>query len=239
LPILKCALWVAAVLMLISCTAPDEPPTSTGRRALIIVDMQYDFMPGGALPTSGGDEIVGLINRLQPAYDLVVATQDWHPQGHGSFASRHPGAHPGDVVQLAGLEQVLWPDHAVQGSHGADLVAGLDRSRIARVFRKGTEPDVDSYSGFYDNGRRGDTGLADYLREQGVAEVAVVGLALDYCVKYTALDAARSGFRTSVIVDASRAVNLAPGDGEDAVGTMRAAGVRVARSASILDPAAR
>lgn len=239
MPILKRALWLAPLLILTSCSAPDEPPTSTGKRALIIVDMQYDFLPGGALATTGGDQIVDLINRLQPAYDLVVATQDWHPPGHGSFASRHPGAQPGDVVQLAGLEQVLWPDHAVQGTHGADLVAELDRSRIARVFRKGTKPDVDSYSGFYDNGRRGDTGMADYLRQQGVTEVAVVGLALDYCVKYTALDAARSDFRTSVIVDATRAVNLAPDDHQQAVDTMQAAGVRVENSVSIVHTPSR
>lgn len=228
-------LFIAGMLLLAACGSPVEPPADAGKRALVIVDMQYDFLPGGSLPTNGGDAIVGLINRLQDAFDLVVATQDWHPADHGSFASMHPGKSPGEVIDLNGLEQVLWPDHAVQNSSGAKLVDELDQASIARVFRKGTNPDVDSYSGFFDNGQRGDTGLNDYLKAQGVTEVFVVGLALDYCVKYTALDAARIGYDTTLIVDASRAVNLVPTDGEAAVQAMKAAGVRVAESEGILN----
>jgi len=197
------------------------------KQALIIVDVQYDFLPGGALPVPEGDKVIPVINQLQPRYDLVVATQDWHPARHGSFASAHPGRRPGEVVELNGLTQVLWPDHCVQGSHGAELVHELDKSRIQRIFQKGTDPGVDSYSGFFDNGRRHDTGLGDYLRQQGVSAVHVVGLATDYCVKYTALDAARLGFETRVILPACRGVNLQAGDVMRAVEEMRQAGVWV------------
>ncbi|WCJ60094.1 bifunctional nicotinamidase/pyrazinamidase [Fontisphaera persica] len=197
------------------------------RLAFIIVDVQHDFLPGGALPVPEGDQVIPVINRLQPQYELVVATQDWHPPAHGSFASAHPGRQPGEVIQLNGLPQVLWPDHCVQGSYGAELARGLDTTRIARVFQKGTDPAVDSYSGFFDNGRRHDTGLADFLRQQGVQEVHVAGLATDYCVKYTALDAARLGFKTRVLLPACRGVNLHPGDVERAVAEMRAAGVDI------------
>lgn len=238
----RIAVWLALALCLMSCDPSSQNPrTDSGhtiRRALIIVDMQNDFMPGGALPTAGGDQITGLLNALQSRFDVVVATQDWHPRGHGSFASSHPGRSPGDVIDLNGLQQVLWPDHAIQDSAGAELVTALDQKHIARIFRKGTEPLVDSYSGFFDNGQRGDTGLGDYLRSQGVSAVYVAGLALDYCVKYTALDAQRIGFDTTLIVDASRAVNLHPGDGANAVATMKAAGVRVVQASELLTPAA-
>jgi nicotinamidase/pyrazinamidase len=221
------------VLLLAACDAQVESPQETSRRALIIVDMQNDFVPGGALPAAGGDQIVGLINQLQEEFDLVVATQDWHPENHGSFASNHPGRDPGDVIDLNGLQQELWPDHAVQGSVGAEFVAGLDRPGIAKVFRKGTDPEVDSYSGFFDNGQRGDTGLDAFLEEQGVNEVFVVGLALDYCVKFTALDAERIGYDTTVIVDASRPV----GDGAAAVGALQSAGVKIVSASKVLGSA--
>lgn len=196
---------------------------------LIIVDVQHDFLPGGALPVPEGDQVIPAINQLQKQFELVVATQDWHPAGHGSFASSHPGKRPGEVIELHGLPQVLWPDHCVQGTFGAELARGLDTARIARVFQKGTDPAVDSYSGFFDNGHRHDTGLADYLRQQGVQVVHVAGLATDYCVKYTALDAARLGFETHLLLPACRGVNLRPGDVERAVEEMRAAGVQVSR----------
>ena len=227
-------LWLVGVLILTSCTGPHDDPQEASRRALIIVDMQYDFLPGGNLPTAEGDQIVDVINQLQNDFDLVVATQDWHPVGHGSFASSHPGRSPGEVVDLNGLDQVLWPDHAIQGSHGADFVAELDQDKIVRVFQKGVNPEVDSYSGFFDNGQSGDTGLNDFLRSQGVTEVYVVGLALDYCVKYTALDARRMGFDTTLIVDASRAVNLRSGDGTDAVKMMKTDGIKVVSAKSVL-----
>ena len=228
-------LWVVGCMVLLSCSEAPDTPQEAGKSALIIVDMQYDFLPGGALATTGGDEIIRPINELQGEFDLVVATQDWHPEGHGSFASSHPGRSVGEVVDLNGLDQVLWPDHAIQGSHGAELTADLDQDKIARVFQKGMNPEVDSYSGFYDNGRRGDTGLDAYLKSNGVTEVYVVGLALDYCVKYTAMDAQRAGYDTTLIVDASRAVNLEPDDGANAVGMMEAAGIQVTNTMNLLD----
>jgi nicotinamidase/pyrazinamidase len=159
--------------------------------------------------------------------DLVVATQDWHPRGHGSFASRHPGRAPGDVIDLHGLEQILWPDHCLQGTRGAAFAPGLATDRFDAIIRKGTDPAIDSYSGFFDNGRRRATGLGGWLRELGAEQVLIAGLATDYCVKFTALDAARLGFATTVLRDAVRAVELRPGDAERAVAAMRAAGVDV------------
>lgn len=228
--------WVVLALMLVACDTPDSVSVDSESRALIIVDMQYDFMPGGALPTAEGDQIIELINQLQHKFDLVVATQDWHPQHHGSFASNHSGQQAGESINLNGLEQILWPDHSVQGTHGAELVDELDQSKIARVFQKGINPEVDSYSGFFDNGQRGDTGLEAYLRANDIADVYVVGLALDYCVKYTALDAQRIGFNTTLIVDASRAVNLHPTDGDDAVEAVKKVGVEVVMADSLLQP---
>ena len=232
-------LWFVGVVFLLSCTESLDAPQETSKRALIIVDMQYDFLPGGALETKGGDEILKPINDLQEQFDLIVATQDWHPKGHGSFASSHPGRSTGDIIDLNGLDQVLWPDHAIQESDGAKLSAELDQEKIARVFRKGINPEVDSYSGFFDNGHRGDTGLDTYLKEEGVTQVYVVGLALDYCVKYTALDARKIGYETTLIVDASRAVNLYPEDGANAIGMMKDAGVKMVNYRSLLDSAER
>jgi len=202
-------------------------------RALIIVDLQNDFVPGGALPVPGGDEVVPAANRLQEKFELVVATQDWHPPDHGSFAVNHPGKSPGDVIELNGLEQVLWPVHCVRETAGAAFVPGLDTDGIERVFRKGTDPGIDSYSGFFDNGHRKDTGLGDYLRGRNVTEVYVLGLATDYCVRFTALDARMLGFDTFLVEDACRGVNLNPGDVEKAVAEMRAAGVTVVGSEDI------
>ncbi len=199
--------------------------------ALILVDLQHDFMPGGALAVPDGDAVVAPLNALMPAFDLVVATQDWHPPAHGSFAANHPGRAPGELIRLDGLEQVLWPTHCVQHTRGAKLVEALDQSHIARIFTKGEDPLVDSYSGFFDNGYRRATGLADYLRERQVSEVFIGGLATDYCVKFTALDALREGFAVTLIQDACRGVNLQPGDDARAVDAMRAAGARVMTSA--------
>jgi nicotinamidase/pyrazinamidase len=197
--------------------------------ALVIVDVQNDFCPGGALPVPDGDQVVPIINRIQPAFDLVVATQDWHPADHGSFAANHPGCCAGQEIVLAGLPQMLWPIHCVQGTPGAELHPRLDRSRIARVFRKGTDPSVDSYSGLFDNGRRRSTGLGDYLTQQGVTEVYVCGLATDYCVKFTALDAVDLGFKTHLVEAACRGVELHPGDIQRAVDEMRGRGVAIMR----------
>ena len=201
--------------------------------ALILTDIQNDFLPGGALAVPRGDEVVEPANRLASRFELVVATQDWHPPGHGSFASSHEGKKPGDVIELAGLEQVLWPDHCVQGTHGAAFAPGLSRERIAEVFRKGDDPDLDSYSGFFDNAGRKSTGLGDYLKGQGVTGVYVCGLATDYCVKFTALDAIGLGFRTYLIEDACRGVELQPGDVQRTIEEMKEKGIEVVRSTGI------
>jgi len=166
-----------------------------------------------------------------PAFELVVATQDCHPRDHGSFVTQHPGANVGDQVQLGGLPQTAWPVHCVQGTSGVALHDALDQSRIERVFPKGTSAGIDSYSGFFDNGKLRATGLGDYLRERGVTDVYVMGLATDYCVKATAIDAAELGFATRLIVDGCRAVNLDPRDETRALQAMRDAGVVLVTSA--------
>ena len=176
-------------------------------KALLLIDIQNDFLPGGRLAVPEGDAIIPLINALQPRFDLVVATQDWHPAGHESFASSHAGRAPFDQIDLHGLPQVLWPDHCLQASPGAELAPGLHPHRIEAVFRKGTDPKIDSYSAFFDNGHRKSTGLTDYLRGRGVTQVYVAGLAGDYCVYYSALDALAAGFTTFVITDATRAID--------------------------------
>ena len=193
--------------------------------ALICVDIQNDFAKGGALAVPDGDDVALVANAVEA--DLVVATQDWHPQDHGSFAANHAGKQEGDVVELGGLEQILWPVHCVQASRGAEFLDTLDASRLDAVFRKGTDPTIDSYSGFFDNGKRKATGLHDYLNERGVTRVLVLGLATDYCVKFTALDAVALGFETVLIEAGCRGVELAPGDIERALDAMRAAGVTI------------
>ena len=195
--------------------------------ALILIDIQNDFIPGGALAVPEGDLIVPVVNRLQPRFEIVVATQDWHPANHGSFAANHPGRKAGDLIDLHGLPQILWPVHCVQGTAGARVAANLDQSRWDRVFVKGTDPAIDSYSGFFDNGHRRATGLGDYLKAQRVTDVYVAGLATDYCVKFTALDAISLGFRTHLIEDACRGVNLHAGDVAKAIEEMKTAGIEI------------
>lgn len=202
-------------------------------KALVLVDLQNDFCPGGALAVNGGDAVIPIANRVQSRFDLVVATQDWHPADHGSFAVNHEGRKPGEVIELGGLEQVLWPVHCVKDTPGAELVAELDTSCIARVFRKGSDPAVDSYSAFYDNDHRISTGLADYLKNKGVRAVYIMGLATDYCVKFSALDAVREGFDVFLIEDGCRGVELDPGDVDRAIDRMRLKGVVVLDSGSI------
>jgi nicotinamidase/pyrazinamidase len=199
-------------------------------KALIIVDVQNDFCPGGALAVRDGDHVVPIINDIKANFDIVVATQDWHPRNHGSFAANHAGKKPGEVIDLHGLQQVLWPVHCVQRTNGADFVANLNTQRIDRIFQKGINPDIDSYSGFYDNGHRRSTGLGEYLKDKGVTDVYVVGLATDYCVKFTALDARRLEFKTVLVEDACRGVELNDGDVRRAIEEMRANGVEVVQS---------
>jgi nicotinamidase/pyrazinamidase len=176
-------------------------------KALLLIDIQNDFLPGGRLAVPEGDAIIPLVNALQPHFELVVATQDWHPGGHGSFASSHAGRQPFEQIDLHGLPQVLWPDHCTQASAGAELAPALRTERIEAIFRKGTSVEIDSYSAFFDNGHRKSTGLADYFRGLGVTEVYLAGLAGDYCVYYSALDALTAGFATTVVTDATRSIS--------------------------------
>jgi nicotinamidase/pyrazinamidase len=201
--------------------------------ALILVDIQNDFCPGGALAVPDGDAVVPVANALMAAFPLVLATQDFHPRNHGSFAASHPGKQPFEQIDLHGLPQVLWPVHCVQGTPGADFHPGLLAERITRVFPKGTDATVDSYSGFFDNGKRKGTGLVEYLRQQDVTRLAVLGLATDYCVRATVLDALALGFQVDLVRDGCRAVNLRPGDGEQAIADMAQAGARVVSSGDV------
>jgi nicotinamidase/pyrazinamidase len=203
-------------------------------KALVLVDLQNDFVPGGALGVPAGDQVVPVANRVQSAFDLVVATQDWHPANHGSFAANHPGRKPGEIIELEGLEQILWPVHCVENTKGAEFLPGLDLSRVAEVFRKGVDPNIDSYSAFFDNAHRRATGLGQYLRQKGVGAVYIMGLATDYCVKFTSLDARQLAFDTYVIEDGCRGVELNPGDVEQALGQMREAGVQITKSNAVL-----
>lgn len=202
-------------------------------RVLVVVDVQNDFMPGGALAVPEGYEVIPVINRIMDRFDLVVATQDWHPPEHASFASNHDGAEVGDVINLEGLDQVLWPDHCVQTTEGAALVNTLKSAPIEAIFRKGCEPEIDTYSGFYDNGHRKSTGLGDYLRGKGVESVWIAGVATDYCVQATALDARELGFETYLIEDGCRGVELNDGDIAEAIEEMREAGVHVVGSSDV------
>lgn len=183
--------------------------------ALILVDIQNDFCPGGSLAVREGDRIVPLVNELQKRFELVVATKDWHPPGHSSF-------------------ETLWPPHCVQETTGAEFVSELDTSRIARTFLKGTDIEIDSYSGFFDNEHKRATGLGDYLKARGVTDVTIVGLATDYCVKFTALDAVMLGLNTTVIVDACRGVEVQEGDTRRAIEEMSAAGAHIIESRQLL-----
>lgn len=176
-------------------------------KALIIVDVQNDFIPGGKLAVPEGDTIIPRINELQKKFDLVVATQDWHPANHKSFASQHEGKNPFDIIELNGIQQTLWPDHCIQGTPGANLHQDLNTNRIEAIFRKGTNPEIDSYSGFFDNGRKKNTGLHGYLQDRKVDAVYVCGLAADYCVYYTAMDALSLGYSTSILDASVKAID--------------------------------
>jgi nicotinamidase/pyrazinamidase len=194
-------------------------------RCLLLVDIQNDSVPGGALAVPQGDEVIGVANRRMPTFELIIATRDWHPADHVSFSGQHPGRKAGDVIDAGGLEQVLWPKHCVQGTWGAELAAGLDQSRIRHIISKGTDRSVDSYSGFFDNGRRQATSLERCLREERVTSLHIMGLATDYCVKATALDARELGWETYVIKEGCRGVDLTPGDSQRAFEEMLRAGV--------------
>lgn len=200
-------------------------------KTLLIVDVQNDFLPGGALEVPGSDAVIPVINRIIPRFDLVVAAQDWHPEGHGSFASSHPGRKPFEQIDLHGLAQTLWPDHCVQGTRGTEYSAALDTRRVEAIFRKGTDPAIDSYSAFYDNGHRKSTGLADYLRGRGAKELWVCGLAGDICAHFSALDALAEGFAVRFIQDA--ATPLDPAAEAAHLEALVARGARVTASSEI------
>ena len=203
------------------------------RTALLVIDVQNDFTPGGRLAVPEGDLIVPLINRLAGQFKQVVIAQDWHPAGHASFASSHPGRQPYDVIQLPYGEQTLWPDHCIQGSHGADFHSGLNLPHAQLIIRKGCNPDIDSYSAFLEADRATTTGLAGYLKERGIDTVYMVGLALDFCVMFSALDARAAGFNTFVVLDACRAIDM-NGSLASAIERMQVAGVGLIQSTELL-----
>jgi nicotinamidase/pyrazinamidase len=199
--------------------------------ALLLVDLQNDFMPDGALPAAGGDAVPPVANRLMDSFELVVASQDWHPPDHGSFASNHADAQPGEVIDLDGLDQILWPDHCVQETEGAEFVPELNTGGIDRVFHKGTDPSIDSYSAFFDNGHRKATGMGEFLNERGIERLFVAGVATDYCVKYSVLDSCRRlDLETWVVVDGCAGVENQPGDIDRAFAEMRDAGATLVDS---------
>ena len=195
--------------------------------ALLVIDVQNDFCPGGALAVPGGDEIVAEINALMADFRDVILTQDWHPAGHSSFASTHPGKAPFETVEMDYGRQVLWPDHCVQGSQGEAFHAALDTDRAALIIRKGMSSDIDSYSAFFENDRSTPTGLDGYLQTRGITELVLVGLATDFCVQFSALDAAKLGYKTRVRRDLCRAIDL---DGSRA-----AAEVAMAEAGALLE----
>ncbi|WP_428032391.1 bifunctional nicotinamidase/pyrazinamidase [Ancylobacter sp.] len=212
-----------------SLTTDPRPRSSD---LLLVVDLQHDFCPGGRLAVQGGDEVVPVVNHLARRFANVVLTQDWHPPGHLSFASSHPGTHEFETIEVAYGSQILWPDHCVQGTRGAAFCDDLDIPHAGLVLRKGYHPSIDSYSAFYENDRRTATGLAGYLRERGIGRLFIAGLAFDFCVRYSAEDARRAGFEVIVIDDACRSIDV---DGSDAATRARfqALGIAYISSATI------
>jgi nicotinamidase/pyrazinamidase len=204
-------------------------------KALIIVDIQNDFCPGGALPVSRGNEIIPLVNGLSRKFATVVVTQDWHPANHVSFASNHEGMNPYDQLEINGINQVLWPDHCVEGTEGAMLHPHLNTDRANIIIRKGTTPGLDSYSAFFENDRITKTGLSGYLNSLEIEEVFLCGLATDYCVFYSAMDAMRAGFKTQVVLDACRGINVPEGSLESVIEEMKVHGIQVINSREIVN----
>lgn len=197
------------------------------KEALVVIDVQNDFCPGGALAVSGGDEIVPEINRLIAEFDHVILTQDWHPAGHSSFASTHAGKQPFETIDMPYGAQTLWPDHCIQGSHGADFHPSLEWTKAELVVRKGFRGNIDSYSAFFENDHATPTGLGGYLRERGISQLTIAGLATDFCVAYSALDAVKQGFGVTVLLKASRGIDLGGSMG-DMTARMRENGVILA-----------
>ena len=203
-------------------------------KVLLIVDLQNDFLPGGSMPVLQGASVIPLANQLEGCFKLVVATQDWHPANHKSFASNHPGRQPGEVVVLKKRPQLLWPAHCIQSTRGSELTPALMMNRVNKVLRKGTDAEIDGLSAFFDDGQARPTGLYEYLKDKKVKEVYVMGLGTDYCVKATALDAVALGFKTFLVEDACRGWNRHPDDSMKAIEEMRVAGVTLIQSRELL-----
>lgn len=204
------------------------------KKALLVVDLQNDFLPGGALAISTGDQVIPVVNRLMDQrWDVIVASQDYHPRGHSSFAATH-GMRPGDIIEVGGVQQVLWPIHCIQGSWGADFPPTLHTQKFNKIFLKGVDVGIDSYSAFFDNEKKRSTGLHEYLQEKGISQVYLVGLATDYCVKYSALDALELGYQTFVFADGCRGVELNEGDSQEALMEIQIKGGRLL-SSEIID----
>lgn len=202
-------------------------------KTLLIIDMQNDFMPNGSLAVPKSDEIIPLINQLIPHFDVVIATQDWHPSHHASFASTH-GMTPGKTIQVGNVVQALWPDHCIQHTSGADFAKGLNLKPINQVIRKGMDPKIDSYSAFFDNAKIHSTGLKEYLFQRKLKDLYFVGVATDYCVLYSVLDAVELGFSATVIIDACRSVHLHPNDELHAIQKMKEKGAKISYSSNFL-----
>ena len=205
------------------------------KKSLILVDIQNDFLSGGALAVPDGEQVVPTVNKLIDYFDDIYATKDWHPIDHGSFAKNHPDKNIGDFIDLNGIHQILWPEHCVQNTYGSELSKELNIHSISKVFTKGMDRTVDSYSAFYDNARKNSTGLGEYLKKVSIDTVYLTGLATDYCVKYSALDAVNLGFSTYLIEDCCRGINLTPGDIQNALDEMKEAGVIIIQSRDIQD----
>ncbi|MDX1901053.1 MAG: bifunctional nicotinamidase/pyrazinamidase [Gammaproteobacteria bacterium] len=200
------------------------------KSALLMVDLQNDFCKGGRLAVPDGDAVIPLANQIQQKFECIVATKDWHPASHLSFASNHSNKKPGDSIILSGIDQILWPDHCVQESEGSDFHPQLNTTRVSQIIYKGTHPEIDSYSAFFDNGHLRETVLSEWLLAQHVTDVYVLGLATDYCVKFTCLDAVKLGFNVFIITDACRGVELHPGDCAHALQEMQQANIKLIRS---------
>ncbi len=195
--------------------------------ALLIIDIQNDFCPGGALAVEKGDAIVPLVNELQKSFKHIIATQDWHPKDQVSFASNHDKAEPYDTITIDGMEQVLWPDHCVQGTHGADFHPDLDTTGPRLIVRKGMKRDVDSYSAFFENDKKTRTGLDGYLKNLNISNLYLAGLATDYCVFFSAMDAATLGYNTHVIIDATKGIDVPNNNIEKSVSAMEEKGIKI------------
>lgn len=206
---------------------------NSNNSVLLVVDVQVDFCPGGNLPVPDGDKVVPVINRLTQTFPRIVATQDWHPRNHVSFASNHPGSNPFDLLPGKEGQQILWPDHCVPGTVGAEFHPDLDTLAFDLIVRKGTDPELDSYSAFFENDRKTPTGLHFYLKGLEVKSVYLVGLALDVCVYYTAMDALKLGFNTVVVEDACRAIDTPPGSLKACLDEMRNSGAHILTAADV------